>query len=104
MDEKREHVRNYIIHLLNDGTFNGVKTPLAVVTKAIATFTKDVGVVVSDMTAQFAEHHGPKMQAAAIEGVQDFIGNVLQNGLKNAWASLKDQHARGMEANARNRR
>jgi len=100
---KRQLVRDYIMCLIGEGTFRDVKTPLETIARASAVFAKDVGGVIGEMSAQFAEMNGNKLHIAAVESVRDFIGGIAERGLRAAWADLQEQHKRGMDANARNR-
>lgn len=94
---RREILKQYLLALIVEGSFAGLKTPSAIAAKAASTFATDLPAVLSEMASVFADNAGHKMTSVLFEKVGDIVSDISKRGIKAVWAGVQEQYRRGVE-------
>lgn len=78
---RQEHVRAYLMELIQEGAFAGIKAPAGVLAKATAIFGKDLSDVVGSMAQQFGVMGGNKLHAILGEVAGIALGVAVERFL-----------------------
>jgi hypothetical protein len=87
-DQKKAHIRGYLLILMQEGVFSGARGGLAVMAAAVRAFGRDVGVVVGEMADEFGRTGGNRIVSDLMGVGARAMANISDRGLKQAWADL----------------
>lgn len=87
-EQKKAHIRGYLLLLVEEGVFQGARGGMGVVTAAVGAFGRDVGVVVGEMAQEFGQMGGNKLAASVVGAGARVLSTIGERGLKQALVDL----------------
>lgn len=95
MTPRQEALKAYLISMMADGTFAGIRSPATLLRKASSVFAGDVPAVLGSLLNNAAESGMRNLGVMAAAKAEDLARDIATRGIRSLWSELNAQYDRG---------